>query len=236
MKNSFINDFTDTVKIYYKDIKNQKPLSREMEKELFRKAKEENDMDAKNTILTSNLKFVFDVAKSYKGSGVPMADLISEGNLGLIHAYNKFDYTKDFKFITYAVHWIRWAIGECIKNHISCSEHEINDDEILSTNVRLNQIDDSEDEQINLSDIIMSNESEIIENDNDIERKELIKKLMRNLDKREKEIIEYYFGLNGKKPLNLDECGELLSLSGERVRQIKEKSMLKMKAEALLLS
>ena len=80
MTNDYVNDFNTTVQTYYKELKKCNPISREKEVELIKKAKK-NDLKAKNTILSSNLKFVFDVAKNYKGCGVPLEDLISEGNL-----------------------------------------------------------------------------------------------------------------------------------------------------------
>lgn len=80
MANAYINDFNTTVQTYYKELKNCKPISKEYEKELIKKAKK-NNIKARNEILTSNLKFVFDVAKNYKGCGTPLEDLISEGNL-----------------------------------------------------------------------------------------------------------------------------------------------------------
>jgi RNA polymerase primary sigma factor len=80
MSNAYINDFNTTVQTYYKELKKCNPISKEKQFELIKRAKK-NDLKAKNTILTSNLKFVFDVAKNYKGCGVPLEDLISEGNL-----------------------------------------------------------------------------------------------------------------------------------------------------------
>ena len=101
MANLYVNDFSTTVKTYYDELKKYKPISREKEKELLIKAKN-GDLNAQNEILTSNLRFVFNIAKRYKGNGAAISDLISEGNLGLVKAIQKFDPEKDVKFISYA--------------------------------------------------------------------------------------------------------------------------------------
>lgn len=133
MSNAYINDYNRTVKAYYNELKECNPISREEEIELLKKVKE-NDIDARNKILTSNLKFVFDIAKKYKGRGVPMDELISEGNAGLIKALSKFDGSKNVKFITYAIWWIKYYISSYIEcrnetqtNEISKSDEETND-------------------------------------------------------------------------------------------------------------
>ena len=100
--NVYVNDFNTTVQTYYTNLKKYKPISREKEKELFKLIKN-NNIEAKNELLESHLKFVFNVAKKYKGKGVPLEDLISEGNMGLTKAIEKFDDEKGVKFISYAV-------------------------------------------------------------------------------------------------------------------------------------
>ena len=112
--NQYANDFTHTVRVYYDDLKNKKPLTRAKEKRLIRLSKR-GDTKARNELLEANLKFVFDVAKKYSGRGVSMGDLISEGNLGLIKAIEKFDDNNDVKFISYAVWWIRHSILNAIQ-------------------------------------------------------------------------------------------------------------------------
>ena len=102
MANAYANDFTTTVKTYYNDLKKCKPISRQRESELILRAKN-GDLKAQNTILEANLRFVFNVAAKYKGNGVPLSDIISEGNLGLIKAIEKFDPSKNVKFISYDV-------------------------------------------------------------------------------------------------------------------------------------
>lgn len=235
MENCYVNDFSTSINTYYKDIKKYNPISKEEEKILMHKAKN-NDIDARNKILTSNLKFVFDVAKSFKGYGVPLEDLISEGNIGLAYAFEKFDENKDIKFISYAVWWIKWYMMDFIKRKGIKEQHELQEEEILSKDIDNNVIQDSEDENIKFGDTIMSNELDMIEEENERERRQLIKKLLDKLDYRERKIIECYFGLGSGKSMTLDECGKVLNLTGERVRQLKAKSLLKLRSEILLFS
>ena len=96
-------------KYYYNQIANIPMLSREEERELLTKAKQ-GDINARNKIVMANQRFVIKIAKQYANRGIPFEDLISEGNIGLIHAVEKFDLSKDCHFLTYAVWWIRQAI------------------------------------------------------------------------------------------------------------------------------
>lgn len=230
MPNCYVNDFTTSVKTYYNDIKKCNPISREEEKVLMSKAKK-NDLNAKNKILTSNLKFVFDVAKKYKGYGVPMEDLISEGNLGLAYAFDKFDESKNVKFISYAVWWIKWYIQDYIQRRGNVSEKEVSEEELLKPSDSNNLNDD----ELMLKDVIMSDENDTIENEHHKEEKEIINKLLSKLDLRERTIIECYFGLKTGKSMTLEECSKILNLSKERIRQVKAKSLLKLRSEMLLL-
>lgn len=118
---------TDSFKSYLKEIKKYKVLTQEEELELFRKIKE-GDKTAKDKLICSNLRFVVSIAKQYQGFNVDIEDLVNEGNLGLIHAVDKFDETLGFKFISYAVWWIRQQIlkvlmtsGKFIKTPINAA-------------------------------------------------------------------------------------------------------------------
>lgn len=98
---------------YFKEIKDIEPLSKEEEKKLFLKAKA-GDEKALSDFISANLRFVVSVAKQYQGQGIPLEDLIAEGNFGLMKAFNNFDITRNYKFITYAVWWVRQSIINCI--------------------------------------------------------------------------------------------------------------------------
>lgn len=230
--NQYANDFTDIVKLYYDDLKKCKPLSKTKERRLLRLSKR-GDIKAKNQILESNLRFVFDVAKRYTGRGVPIGDLISEGNMGLIRAIDKFDENVDVKFISYAVWWIRQAMLEAIR------KSKINQtSEIIKIDADDNNIEkimsDSEDEKVTSIEVMYSDGNEKQEN-NEIneEQKRMIVKLLSILTEREKDIIERYYGVNGKEEMTLIEIGEELNLTSERVRQIKVSSMRKLRTMIL---
>ena len=230
MSNKYVNDFTPVVKTYYKELKKYSPISREEERKLMKKAKNKDEI-AKNKLLSSNLRFVFDVAKKYKGCGLPLEDLISEGNMGLMYAFDKFDEKKDVRFISYAVWWINYYIKDFIAKGNAKAEHEVYDDDLQNPVINKNDGESSE-----MDDTANSNESEIEESEINEENLEMIKKLLSRLDLRERKIIECYFGLNNKKPMTLKECGGALGLSQERIRQVKEKTLLKLRSEMLLLS
>lgn len=101
--------FPNSLSIYYREISRSKPLTNEAEAELIQKARKGN-RKAINAIIEANLKFVISVARNYEHQGLPLEDIISDGNLGLIKAIERFDETKNFRFISYAVWWIRQSI------------------------------------------------------------------------------------------------------------------------------
>ena len=108
----------DTVVMYFEDINEKKLLVRDEEIKLAEKIKKENDAEARDRLINANLRLVISVAKRYRNrSKMPLLDLIQEGNIGLIKAVEKFDYSKGFKFSTYATWWIRQAITRAIADH-----------------------------------------------------------------------------------------------------------------------
>ena len=229
--NQYANDFTETVRVYYDDLKKYKPLTKAKEKRLLKKCKKGN-LKAKNEILEANLRFVFDIARHYTGRGVPISELISDGNMGLLKAIDKFDESKDVKFISYAVWWIRQAMLESIKkrNAINFVEIEPNIDNDFSMDKKL--IEDDEDDASFNNDFSNENDEksrEVTEN-----QKNIIKNLIGTLSDRERDIVENYYGINDKKELTLTEIGKKYNLSSERVRQIKLVSLRKLRSKILL--
>ena len=229
--NQYANDFTETVRVYYDDLKKYKPLTKAKERRLLKKCKKGN-LKAKNEILEANLRFVFDIAKHYTGRGVPISELISDGNMGLLRAIDKFDESKDVKFISYAVWWIRQAILESIKkrNAINFVEIEPNTDNDALMDKKL--IDDDEDDVSFNNDFSNENDEkskEISEN-----QRNIITNIIGTLSDRERDIIENYYGLNSNKELTLSEIGKKYNLSSERVRQIKLVSLRKLRSKILL--
>ena len=208
--NQYVNDFNRTTQVYYDDLKKYKPL------------------------LEANLKFVFDVAKHYTGRGLSISELISEGNMGLLRAVEKFDEEKDVKFISYAVWWIRQGMLEAIKKKKLVTMVEIDPTESNDA-IFERRIADDEDEIIGgASDIGFSNEADEHKRELGANQKEVIGKLLNSLNTREREVIEYYYGLNNKRELTLSEIGNKLGLSSERVRQVKLKSIRKLRSSMMM--
>lgn len=209
------NDYEEEIDYYFYSLRNYKKLSREEERELAIKI-QEGDNNALNKLVEHNLRFVVKVAKGYRDRGVSFADLISEGNLGLIHAAKKFDPNKDIKFVSYAVWWIRCYINDFI------TEHTINNKEISTDSYTNYQYHE---------DFINEKFEENINNLND--RNSTIADLIICLKDRERDIIQMSFGLNGEKEMTLDEISKVTDLSMERVRQIKDTAIMKLKCEVL---
>ena len=231
--NQYANDFTEIVRTYYDDLKKYKPLSRAKEKRLLRLCKK-GDIKAKNQILEANLRFVFDIAKKYSGRGLPMSDLISEGNMGLIKAIEKFDYDKDVKFISYAVWWIRQYMSDAIRRSKLVPTVEIeskNEDSSIAIIDKVSSNDD--DEYITEYEVLYSNEIDEKRKETTKNQKEFVSNLLVNLNEREKYVLENYYGLNGKKELTLGELGEEMGISSERARQIKITAMRKLRTQVM---
>lgn len=229
--NQYANDFTHTVRVYYDDLKNTKPLTRVKEKRLLRLSKR-GDTKARNELLEANLKFVFDVAKRYSGRGVPMGDLISEGNLGLIKAIEKFDESNDVKFISYAVWWIRHSMLDAIQRRKLTESVEL-ESGVSNDNVFAAKLADDEDDEVDgYNPSPFEDEGDIRDKMN--KQNALINKMFSSLNQREMKVISHYFGIDGNKKMNLIEIGEELGITSERVRQIKGSAIKKMRSNALL--
>ena len=215
----------DEIDSYFEDIKESRPLSKQREKEIGRRIME-GDENAVKEMAAANLKFVVSIAKTYRKSGVPFSDLISEGNLGLMRAIYKFDYTKDIKFITYAVWWVRQAIQSCIASYNSKTPtNNIDDYEYM-------QLVDDEDPRHTIDPNFINEE---FENDltNIQSRRDGVDELLKCLAERERKVIMLYFGIGEDRESTLEEIGKELNLTNERVRQIKDKALVKMKVNVL---
>ena len=205
---------------YFNDIQNISRLTKREEQILSEKI-QKGDEQALNKLVYHNLRFVVNIAKNYRNSNVPFADIISEGNLGLIRAAHKFDSTKGVKFISYAVWWIKNSINECIEKYNRDNETLSYDDYTINKCTDL----DHKFEQIN---------EDFEEKINNIQsRKDAIESLMKCLHEREIKILTLFFGLNGGKEMTLEEVGKEMCLTNERVRQIKDSALSKLKCEVL---
>lgn len=232
MANQYVNDFSTTVKTYYDELKKYKPISREKERKLLFKAKN-GDLDAQNEILTSNLRFVFNIASRYKGQGAAISDLISEGNLGLVKAIQKFNPEKDVKFISYAVWWVRNSMQEFIKKRQVCLNIE-KDEDTLNIPLTSNKIPDTEDEWVERKDAVLSDEEDEAKRELHNNQRKIVNELLGILEGREKYIVEQYYGI-GCKEKNLEEIGKELGITKERVRQIKLSCLNKLRSNILLM-
>ena len=232
MANQYVNDFSTTVRTYYDELKKYKPISREKERKLLFKAKN-GDLDAQNEILTSNLRFVFNIASRYKGQGAAISDLISEGNLGLVKAIQKFDPERDVKFISYAVWWVRNSMQEFIKKRQACLNFE-KDEDTLNIPLTSNKIPDTEDEWVERKDAVLSDEEDEAKRELHKNQRKIVNELLGILEGREKYIVEQYYGI-GCKEKNLEEIGKELGITKERVRQIKLSCLNKLRSNILLM-
>lgn len=255
----FINPQEDSISNYLKDVRKSEIIDSEREIELAKRI-QEGDSEALNELISANLRFVISIAKEYQNQGLPLADLISEGNYGLITAAKRFDHTKGFRFISYAVWWIKQSIIQSLNensrtvrlpanviNKLSKIKKEIDE---FEKKFERKPLDGQEVEVIfhptvtSLNSMINEDGDElieIIEDPNSIrpdedsnsqeEIKDNINKILSVLSEREKSIIEMYFGLNGS-PLTLEEIGEEFNLTKERIRQIKEKAIRKIRNNA----
>lgn len=252
----FIDTSEESISHYLKEVRKIDILTPEEEAIVAKKVKE-GDERAIEKLITSNLRFVISVAKEYQGQGIPLVDLIAEGNYGLIKAADRFDPTRGFRFISYAVWWIKQSIIQSlneqsrtvrlpvnITNQISKIKKEMTkfeqENERTATN---NDFDISVLNQPScksLNEKINENGDEILDiipdksygNDDGENSEEILKNEIENtmgiLNERERSIIQMYFGLDGQ-PMTLEQIGDEYGLTKERIRQIKEKALRRLK-------
>ena len=263
------NRETASLDKYLQEIGKVELISAEEEVELAQRIKQ-GDKVALEKLTKANLRFVVSVSKQYQNQGLSLPDLINEGNLGLIKAAQRFDETRGFKFISYAVWWIRQSILQALAeqsrivrlplnkigsiNKINKAyakleqeyEREPNAEEIAEVlEITEAEVKESmknagrhismdaplvQDEDNTMYDVLKSEEAPTPETELLYEslRKE-IDRAISTLTPREADVVRLYFGLNGSHPMTLEEIGERFDLTRERVRQIKEKAIRRLK-------
>lgn len=268
MSKKFVNfDAGDSISKYFKDVRKSVILTPKEEVELAKRIKE-GDQSAVDKLVNANLKFVVSIAKEYQNQGLSLSDLISEGNYGLIKAATRFDHSKGFRFISYAVWWVKQSIIQSLNdnarmvrlpanviNKISYLNKEIAKFEMENEREPVyGEIFDKDNEAMvlihypkcsSLNEVINEEGDELIElvaiEQEEDEDKLVIDERIKNelnktlsvLDERERVIVECYFGINTNlEPMTLEAIGEKYGLTKERIRQIKEKAIRKLRHNA----
>lgn len=265
------NRETASLDKYLQEIGKVELINAEEEVELARRIKQ-GDQRALEKLTKANLRFVVSVSKQYQNQGLTLPDLINEGNLGLIKAAQRFDETRGFKFISYAVWWIRQSILQALAeqsrivrlplnkigsiNKINKAfskleqefEREPSYEEIANTlempesdvkdSLKINGRHVSMDAPMVAGDDDSGSMYEVMHSvdygspEGDLMHESLrreIERTLATLTSREADVVRYYFGLGGKPALTLEEIGEKFDLTRERVRQIKEKALRRLK-------
>ena len=264
-----VNESNRSLSRYLEEIGDFEPLNPDREVELAIQIKKGNH-NALEELVKANLRFVVSVAKDYQGQGLPLTDLINEGNLGLIKAAGRFDETRGFKFISYAVWWIRQSILQALAEHSRIVRLPLNRvgtiSKITKTAEKLEaeierspnekeigrQLNMTPDEVIDAMRISRRHQSlnapfrdgdknsliDIIKDENQLEPdtplmndslKDEIRNSLDTLKDRERMVIKMYFGIERDYALTLNEIGEEFNLTRERVRQIKEKAIRRLR-------
>jgi len=219
------NIYGDGYSEYLKSISNFKPLSIKEEKENFILYKKTGNEKYRNRIIESNLKYVVKIANQYKQCGIPIIDLISEGNEGLFYAIEKFDYEKaNVKIISYATHWIRYKISAAV------SDIKQKNTEYKEGCDKLKQFS-TETEYANYYQTHPLSDNESDENDSYVN---ITNKLTVCLNERELNVIKKLFGIGDTEQKTIKEISSEMELSQERVSQLRDKAILKMQSAALI--
>lgn len=266
MKKSIITN-VEEIQSYIKDLRKIPVITHERQEEIFILLKNENISKKEkkqlfDELVRGNLRFVISVAKMYQNQGMDLMDLISEGNLGLIKAAERFDPTSGLKFISYAVWWIRQSIMASLNensrtiripsNLVQESQKQKKNETVDENNLYVNDdgqyissslpycvglYNEINEEGDQLIDVIPNKNSEspdaILNTPEEIKKK--VNYMLSVLDEREKTIIEKYYGLTGVES-NLEDLGEEFGCTKERIRQLRDKAIKKLRNESFGLT
>ena len=264
--NSKLLNEENIVSMYFNDINDKPLLSEEEERELAIKCAN-GDKKARETLVDSNLRFVIKIAKEYQGMGLSLADLISEGNIGLLYAVDKYKVSKGTRFVSYAIWWIRQSILKAVSDkgrlirlpqnrvldlmHIkseatrfenetgrSASDEELSERVNISSNVirdirfatmpyvsldaPMSFDGDGDSSKTFIKDSIACSDIDFVISMEEKEKKDEILSLVNSLPKKESDVIKMRFGLDGYSEMSLQDIGEYMSLTKERIRQIEK--------------
>jgi RNA polymerase primary sigma factor len=256
--------------VYLHEINKTALLTREQEQDLARKI-HAGSQEALDQLVKANLRFVVSIAKQYANQGLSLEDLINDGNLGLIKAAHRFDEKRGYKFISYAVWWIRQAMLQSLAEHsrivrlplnragtlyrigkasrqldqelgrqptameiakkLDISVEEVEDTmHIANTHVSLDDpYSNDKDDNALLDYLTDEDQTSPDEGTYSNALSEDMEKALNTLTDREKLILTLYFGINGEEPLTLEDIGKKLGLTRERIRQIKEKAIQRLR-------
>jgi len=269
MKPSTRTATPDMVGIYLREIRKIRLLTQQEEVALARRVKA-GEQAALHELVRRNLRFVVSVAKQYAKHGVPFEDLINEGNLGLIRAAERFDVDRGYRFISYAVWWVRQAILQYVAEHSRTVRLPLNKSASLTKVTRASQrlsqhlgrdpraeeiatflrmkpqdvetilrmpvtqfsIDDpaeGRDHEFQVDTITDENSVGPEESALELARHEDIEHALASLNPREEDILRRYFGLGGSEPHTLEEIGKVYKLTRERVRQIRDRAIWRLR-------
>jgi len=256
--------------LYFQEVKAYSLLSRDEECELARGI-HANDNESLHKLVKANLRFVVSIAKEYAHYGVPLEDLINEGNLGLLKAAQRFDETRGYKFISYAVWWIRQSILAALANHSKIVRMPLNRARVLnqikkvsgelqqrlrrrpepeeiaeSLGLSLDEVKDTlplMQDNFFLDDFVGNDEDstylDFLEDttshgpDNKVMDDDLntsIDRMLEDLKPREAKVLRLYYGLGSDQEMTLEEIGQIMGLTRERIRQIKEEAFDKIRS------
>jgi len=252
MSKNFVSNYgEDCIGKYFNDVRNSSELlTAEQEVAIANRIKA-GDSKAIDELVKANLKFVISIAKEYQNQGLGLNDLINEGNYGLIKAAVRFDATRGFRFISYAVWWIKQSIIQSLNDNarmirlpereayigeVLNSDDEEEDLEVISTptvnslNAKINE------EGSELYEMIEDTSNEESDYYIDAKVKEELDRILSILNERERNIIQCYFGVNTEtESMTLEDIGDKYSLTKERIRQIKEKTIRKIRHHSSFL-
>jgi RNA polymerase primary sigma factor len=256
---------------YWQDIRQCDPISREEEVDLVRRAREGDD-SAMAQLVRANLRFVVSVAKEFRGTGQPLHELISDGNLGLLEAARRFDERRGFKFITYAVWWIRQSIRKSLSERrrtVAAPTNRIADLktvergqyrlaqqlgrtpslfeiaaevgfstqrvqralELSVAEIHLDRSLYADDDDTSVSSLFEADLPAADDLTEEHEANDTVHRCLQSLDARQREILRRYYGFDGCKPMTLEEIGHIFGLTRERIRQLRDQGLTRLRDE-----